>query len=41
MFSLVYALQYHVGSGNDVLEFAMSSSVVVFGVWIIFDMRRL
>ena len=37
---LVYAPYCHVNSGNDVLEFAMSSIVVVFGVWILFDLRR-
>ena len=41
MFSLVYALHCHVDSGSDhdAFDFGMSSIFVVFGVWILFDMR--
>ena len=40
VFSLAYALHCHVYSGNDVLEVATSSIVVVLGVWVLFDLRR-
>ena len=38
---LVCTLYCDVNSGNDVLEFAMSSIVIVFGIWIPFDSRRI
>ena len=37
---LVCPLCCHVDFDNDVLELAMSSIVVTFGVWILFDLRR-
>ena len=40
LFFLVYALPCPVNSRNDVLEFAKGSIVVVFGVSILFDLRR-
>ena len=41
VFPLAYALHRHVDSGIDVLDFGTGSIVVVFCVWIRFDLGRL